>query len=202
MDIAVIFSLAHVINSRTIARCPAVYVAANAFARFSHSKKEYYLLVAMAAEDVSHSELREKLKEYSRFIDETLHPALKISVSAREETEADIREYQELHDKLAMIRDREKEPLEALVNLGHELAYCSAEVEDPSTVFIDVGLGFFVELTLDEAMSVILKRIAFLEKERLPKRIDDARKVAADMESSIIILEALVRDLQEMEAAR
>lgn len=160
------------------------------------------LVAMMGDEDVSHSELREKLKEYSRFIDATLHPALKISVSAREETEADIREYQELHAKLAMIRDREKEPLEALVNLGHELVYCAAEVEDPCTVFIDVGLGFFVELTLDEAMSVILKRIAFLEKEKLPKRIDHARKVAADMESSIIILEALARELQEMEAAR
>ena len=155
----------------------------------------------MADEHVSPSELREKLKEYSKFIDSTLHPQLKSTVSARDETEADIREYQELHDKLTVIKRENQKPLEALVNLGNELCYCGAEVEDPSTVFIDVGLGFFVELTVDEAMSVILKRITFLETKKLPKRIDDARKVAADMESSIIILESLARDLQEMEDA-
>jgi prefoldin alpha subunit len=153
-------------------------------------------------QDVSPSELREKLKEYSSFIDSTLHPELQKAVSAREETEADIREHQELHDKLAVIiRDREKEPLEAMVNLGDELVYCKAEVQDASTVFVDVGLGFFVELTVDEAMPVIRKRIAFLEREKLPKRMDDARTVAAHMESSIIILEALARDLHEMEAS-
>jgi prefoldin subunit 5 len=160
----------------------------------------------MAKEHVSPLELREKLKEYSKFIDSTLHPELKRTVSAREETQDDIREYHELYDKLIVMnhnREQKEEtpPLEALANMGHELCYCTAVVEDPSTVFIDVGLGFFVELTLDEALSVILKRIAFLETKKLPKRIEDARKVAADVESSIIMLEALARDLQEMEAA-
>jgi prefoldin subunit 5 len=81
-----------------------------------------------------------------------------------------------------MNREKEEEPLEELVNIGHEFCLCTAEVEDSSTVFIDIGLGFFIELTLDEALSVILERITFLEKKKLPKRIEDARNVAADME--------------------
>lgn len=148
------------------------------------------------AQHVSPEELREKLREYSSFIDSTLHPELQRAVSAREETEADIREYQELFDKLAVIiQDRQQEPLEAMVHLGNELVYCKAEVQDASTVCVDVGLGLFVELTVEEAVPVIERRIRFLEKDKLPKRLDDARTVAAHMESSIIILEALARDL-------
>jgi prefoldin alpha subunit len=156
------------------------------------------------AQHVNPEELREKLKEYSSFIDSTLHPELQRAVSAREETEADIREYQELHDTLAVIiRDRHEEPLEAMVHLGGELVYCKAEVQDASTVCVDVGLGFFVELTVEEeAMPAIRKRMDFLERDKLPKRMDDARTVAAHMESSILILEALAKDLREMEASR
>ena len=44
-------------------------------------RKEYCLFVVMAEEYVSPLELREKSKEYSKFIDSTLHPELKSTVS-------------------------------------------------------------------------------------------------------------------------
>jgi len=155
----------------------------------------------MEEEDVSASELREKLKEYSSFLDTKLHPELHRTVAAREQTQAEIKEYQELRDKLNVIQSRETtQPLEAMVNLGHELVYCQAQVDDPSTVFVDVGKGFFVQLTLEEAFPVIDKRISFLQNKVLPNRVQDAARVASHLESSLMIVEALSSHVRELEA--
>lgn len=152
-------------------------------------------------DDVSASELREKLKEYSTFLDGTLYPELQKAVAAREETESEIKEYQELHTKLGILQSRNNKdsPLESLVNLGHELVYCKAEVEDPSTLFVAVGKGFFVQLTIEEALPVIQKRINLLQNEVLPKRLQDAAKVASHYESSLVIVQALTQHLQELQ---
>jgi hypothetical protein len=59
----------------------------------------------MAEEQVSPLELREKLKEYSKFIDSTLHPELKSTVS-RHSCDC---VYQELHDKLTVMNCEKEE---------------------------------------------------------------------------------------------
>lgn len=148
-------------------------------------------------EDASVSELKEKLKQYSTFIDTKLHPALKRAVTSRERVEHEVKEYQELLDKLNAVET--KVPLQAMVNLGHELVYCNAEVQDPSTIYVDVGMGFFVQLTRDEAPGVIQKRIEFLQNQVLPKRVEDASRVASHLESSLMIVEALSQHLQELQ---
>ncbi len=149
--------------------------------------------------NVSSAELREKLEEYSTFLSSKLYPELKRTVAAREETEAEIKDYQELHAKLSILGNETGKPLEAMVNLGYELVYCKAQVDDPSTVYVDVGKGFFVELTIEEALPVIEKRISFLQKEVLVKRVQDASRVASHLQSSLMIVEALSKHLQEIE---
>ena len=149
-------------------------------------------------EDVSASELREKLKQYTTFVDSTLYPQLKKTVEAREETEGEIQEYSELHNKLQVIIQSDiSKPMEAMVNLGHELVYCRA-VADRSTVCVDIGKGFFVELTIQEAMPVIMERITFLRDQVLKKRIEDASRVASHLESSLVIVEALSKHVKEL----
>ena len=49
------------------------------------------------------------------------------------------------------------EPLKTKVDLGCNF-YCQARVPDPTKIFVSVGLGFFVELTLDEALEFISKK--------------------------------------------
>lgn len=155
----------------------------------------------MEGEDaVSSSELREKLKEYTHFLDSTLYPELKRTVSAREVIEKEMLEYQELYNKLQVIQQSNtSKNMEAMVNLGHELVYCKAHVEDPSTVYVDIGKGFFVQLTIQEALPVIRKRISFLQAQVLPKRVKDATRVASHVESSLVIVQALSQHLKELE---
>ena len=60
--------------------------------------------------------------------------------------------------------------------MGHPVCHCNsnpvkwyslynqARVPDPSRLFLEVGLGFFVELTLEEALKVIERKTAALEQ--------------------------------------
>ena len=64
-------------------------------------------------------------------------------------------------------------------------------MKNPQKVFVDVGLGFFVELTHDEALAFIEKKTKFLEikTERLTK---DSTKIKANIK---LVLQGL-RELQ------
>jgi len=160
----------------------------------------------MVEEHVDPDELRNKLEEYSNFIDKTLHPELQKAVASREEVETEMAEYQELRDKIRVLqssRNKEppqRQPLESLVDLGHKTAYCRAIVEDPQTIFVHVGMGFHAEFTLDEAIAFIDKRLQFLEHHVLSDRLKKAKTVASHLESSLLILETLAKEVQELES--
>jgi len=157
----------------------------------------------MVEEHVDPDELRNKLEEYSNFIDKTLHPQLQKAVSSREEVEAEIAEYQELRDKIGFLQSRKREsqqPLESLVDLGHKTAYCRAIVDDPQTIFVHVGMGFHAEFTLEEAIAFIDKRLQFLENRVLSDRLKKAKTVASHLESSLLILETLAKEVQVLES--
>ncbi|MBN3300075.1 UXT protein, partial [Amia calva] len=76
------------------------------------------------------------------------------------------------------------------VDLGCNF-YVQAQVQDPSKIFVAVGYGFFVELTLPEALKFIERKTSQLtvQTERLTK---DSTKIKANIR---MVLEGL-RELQ------
>jgi|EP00979_Chaetoceros_neogracilis_P018747 prefoldin alpha subunit len=145
-------------------------------------------------------ELREKLNEYINFIDHTLHPQLKVAISQREETESEMREYQELQHNLELFKDGKMKDV-TMVDLGHKLMYCQAKITDCNHVFVSIGMGFHAELTIDEALVYIKRRMNFLNREKLSKRVDKARDIAAHMEKSLEILDSLGDEIKSMGAS-
>ena len=155
-------------------------------------------------------DLRESLQKYSSFVDSTLKPELEKRVIERQEVEAEIAEYTELRDRLALLlqqaaapkekeeeeQEEEEEEATALVNLGHEVAYCPAKLNDPTTVYVNVGMGFHVQFSRPEAVEFVEKRLSFLREHVLPHRADQARTVADHLEASLRIMEALSNDLR------
>jgi prefoldin subunit 5 len=148
-------------------------------------------------------ELRTKMAAYAEFIDKTLQPELLAAVTAREETEAEIAEYEELLEVIRMILARAptptKKPLESMVDLGHEIAFCKATIHNPQQLFVHVGMGFHAELSLDEAIGFCAKRISFIERQILTKRVDKAKRVAAHLEAALVMLQELAIEVQDME---
>ena len=66
-------------------------------------------------------------------------------------------------------------------------------MSDPRKVFVDVGLGFFVELTLPEALKLIEKKVKLLEN-KAKKLTEESCKVKANIK---LTLEGL-RELQNL----
>ena len=89
----------------------------------------------------------------------------------------------------------------SLVDLGcQKIAYCQAEIKNPNTIFVDVMKGIHVELTLEESIPFIKKRITFLETYSLPRRVEKAKTVARHLEDSLSLLESLGKEMSSMES--
>jgi prefoldin subunit 5 len=156
--------------------------------------------------------LRGQITEYSNFINRTLRPQLQKAVDEREETEAEISEFLQLQTKLKLLVERDTRmkiesknnnntlfPIDTIVDICHGAVYCNATIPNPRTIYIDVGLGFHVEMTLHEAIIYINKRVDHIEKNVLKHRVKVATTVAKDVENAIKLMEELGVELADME---
>lgn len=160
----------------------------------------------MATAAAATKELRDKISEYGAFISRVLQPQLQSAVDARDEAEAEIAEYATLQGKLreleGSIASNKKlgdEPLQAIVDVAHGAVYCDVEIPNPRTIYVNVGFGFHVEMTLSEAIAFIDKRIDYLEKNVLEHRAEAAARVAKDVEDALELLRELGEELGELE---
>jgi prefoldin subunit 5 len=158
------------------------------------------------------NDLRGQITEYSNFINRTLRPQLQKAVDEREETEAEISEFLQLQTKLKLLVERDTRmkmestnnkntlfPIDTIVDICHGAVYCNATIPNPRTIYIDVGLGFHVEMTLNEAIIYINKRVDHIEKNVLQHRVKVATTVAKDVENAIKLMEELGVELADME---
>mmetsp|Transcript_10523 Transcript_10523/g.12205 ORF Transcript_10523/g.12205 Transcript_10523/m.12205 type:complete len:187 (-) Transcript_10523:183-743(-) len=166
---------------------------------------------------LSEEELRSKVNEYIRFIDDILQPELEKATARREETEFEIQEYSEVKDYIEILSSRmRKNTLEddeqkqssvshdstsqsssnmsSMIDMGCQMVYCQAKIANTNQICIDVGLGVHVQLSLEEALDFIRKRIKFLNEEILPKRVQKAKVVAGHLEDALSLLESLSED--------
>ena len=169
----------------------------------------------MAAAAAHTIDLRRQIAEYGDFVERTLRPQLQAAVDAREETEGEISEYLRLQNELRLLlversgdtaaREGEKSdppggneaypPIRAVIDISHAAVYCDVVVPNPRTIYVDVGLGFHVEMTLAEAISFVDRRVGHLEKNVLKHRLEVAATVARDVENALELLEELGEEL-------
>jgi prefoldin alpha subunit len=145
---------------------------------------------------MSSDQIQSNILEYSKFIDNVLSPDLKSLVSEKTEIETEINDYKELGQQLRNLATEAPEEIESTVDLGYETIFCRAVAENPSTVFVHVGMGFHVELTLVEAIEFVTKRISLLETGRLSKKETKIQEVNAHIDSARQILIQLHHELK------
>lgn len=86
-------------------------------------------------------------------------------------------------------------PLKSLVDLGSEV-YCQAQVQDTSSVYISIGLGFHLECSLDEAPRVIELRRAVARA-----KLEDATTQSAKIRAHIKLVEGGLMELMNLKGA-
>jgi prefoldin subunit 5 len=150
----------------------------------------------MGIEAGGSEDVQAKLDEFSAFVRHTLRPDYALLRQREQETRAEIAEYTELWTSLQGYNTRSSASVEEF-DLGYQAAFCSATIEDSSRVVIDLGLGVHVELTIDEALNIVSKRIAFLTGQVLLHRSSKAKKVLAHIHASEQMLDALSNELSK-----
>ena len=162
-------------------------------------------------------DLRRQISEYGTFVERTLRPQLQTAVEDREETEGEISDYLLLRDELLRLllppvasdpttgngngngtASSSSSPppiIRAVIDISHASVYCDVVVPNPRTIYVDVGLGFHVEMTLAEAVSFVDRRVEYLEKNVLRHRLEVASTVARDVENALGLLEELGEEL-------
>jgi prefoldin alpha subunit len=141
---------------------------------------------------MSSTEIERKRDECVKFLHEVLRPDLQYALSREKDVQTEISEYDELGNKLKEISST----LDPLVDLGHEKAYCRAVVGDTEYVFVHVGMGFHVELSLPEATAFTKRRVTFLREHVLRRRGIEIEKLKQHMQASEMILDGLSADLR------
>ena len=111
----------------------------------------------------------------------------------RDNVNSELAEYLQLRNVIEKIKESDSakmDTLRTMVDLGANF-YCQAKVSNPDKIFVCIGDGFYGELSLDEALSFIDKRVALLNS-RLQVLTKDVSEISARVR---IVIEGL-RELQ------
>lgn len=134
-----------------------------------------------------------KVESYEAFLNERLKTDLKKVMDLRDSVNSEVAEYLQLRNVIERIKESDSakmETLRTMVDLGANF-FCQARVTNPNKIFVCIGYGFYVELSLDEALSFIDKRVALLNS-RVQELTQDVSEISARVR---IVVEGL-RELQ------
>ena len=135
--------------------------------------------------------LPEKVKKYEDFINNNLKGDLRKVHDHRDKLYSTIAQYLQLKDTIERIRIFDGGKMRTQVDLGCDF-FCQAEVKDTKMILVAVGLhGFFVELTLDEAVKFIDKKV-----EHLTKQVEGLTKDSAMIKARIKVALQGLSELQ------
>ncbi|XP_069796305.1 protein UXT [Narcine bancroftii] len=127
-----------------------------------------------------------KVVEYEAFVNDVLKRDLQKVLEQRDEVYEQIAQNLQLKNVIERLQESEKQHLKMEVDLGCNF-YVQAKVPDASKILLLVGYGFYLELTLPEALRFIEKKTCHLT-EAAEKLSKDSAKIKGNIR---MVLEAL-----------
>lgn len=140
----------------------------------------------------SSKEVLQKVEKFENFR-QRLKDDLKAVLEKREDIARIYGDYDQLKGNLLLLKEAKETRIKTMVNLGCEF-YMQAVVPDATRVFVDVGLGIFLEMTLDEALNFVPKR-----QELLKSRVDALSEQAARISAHIKVVQEGIAELLRLE---
>lgn len=127
--------------------------------------------------------VEKKVVQFESYVNDVLKEDLRKLEAKLDAINTDLAEFQQLKTTISTIkatRSTEKgsaDGFKTKLDIGNNF-YVQAKVEDTETILLDVGLGHFVEFTLDEAVIVIDVRVRLLNRQAANLRKETARTKA------------------------
>jgi prefoldin subunit 5 len=150
-----------------------------------------------AAEDSDETDIQNRIDEYNRFIDTVVRKDFDAASEGTRQAMFEIDSYNDLKSRLLDLRRSRASGLTVnpMVNLGYEKLFCHAHVPDPSILYVHVGLGFHIELSIPEAIEFVDGRLTHLNA-LLEHRRRKEEQVLSHLRKSEAILAELKRELR------
>ncbi|KAH7974528.1 hypothetical protein HPB49_016441 [Dermacentor silvarum] len=142
------------------------------------------------------ADIRSKVLQYETFLNDVLKEDLRKCLEERDRICAKLAELLQLRTVVERIQEvaANKETFRTQVDLGSNF-YVQAVVPDVSKIFVQVGMGFFVELTHEETLWFVGRREALLEAE-----LQRVSKESANIKAHIQMVLQGLRELQGLPA--
>ena len=143
-----------------------------------------------------------KVEKFEQFLNEKLRNDLILVLKESDKISTEISEYLQIKSTIENIiqttkstsSNHELVEMKTKVDLGCNF-YVNAVVQDPSRIFIALGLhGFFLEMTLDEALKFIEKKTKLLNS-----TANELNEQAAVIKANIRIVMFGLRELKNIE---
>ncbi|KAJ1672782.1 hypothetical protein EV182_006512, partial [Spiromyces aspiralis] len=129
----------------------------------------------------SQQDVQTVIEKYESFIHEKLQPDLNHILEVRDKAYDRISTYLKLKAHIEAIRKNGLKELKTRVDLGSNF-YAKALIPDTTYIYVNVGFGFHLQLTLDEADKFIDKKRESLERQALvEKYTEDANQIRAQI---------------------
>ncbi|RKP12505.1 hypothetical protein BJ684DRAFT_20962 [Piptocephalis cylindrospora] len=121
-------------------------------------------------------EMRSKVQGYEDFVGERLMPDLAKTEELLQTIRAHLENVQELREKVQGLIENPSSTMETTTDLGQGFL-AHASIPDTQWIYVNVGFGFHVQMSLDEAITFTHDQQALLERkeERLAKLADDIK---------------------------
>lgn len=137
---------------------------------------------------------KEKIQNYEHFLNNVLRQDLKEELERRDKLYQDIADHSQLKQSInCIIQAESNEGLRTQVDLGSNF-YVQAHIPDVSRIYVNVGLGIHIELTLEEALVFIDKRLKILNE-----KVSTSTKKSAKIKGDIRYVYELLRQLQGLD---
>lgn len=136
------------------------------------------------------TEKENKIKEYHKFIDETLKVDLKEIESILEKKVEKYKQWEELKDVVNMLRTMQDRDVNLQVPIGCGV-FVNAETEPNDTIIVDIGLGCLLEMNYSETEKYSNIRMNLLKKE-----IEHYRSLAVNVKVKIKLTLLAINELQ------
>jgi prefoldin subunit 5 len=157
----------------------------------------------------SQSPLHQQLSEYATLVDRVLKPQLLEAERAAQHVQQEMQDYQELQQTLQDKQQRQEEENDhtdtrssnnMMVDLGYQTVFCNATIVKPNdttpSLFVHVGMGFHVAMSVLEAIEFCRKRIHYLQNSKLKPRTEKMTEIQEHIQSATMLLIQLQQEME------
>eukprot|EP00933_Yihiella_yeosuensis_P070009 TRINITY_DN7728_c0_g1_i1.p1 TRINITY_DN7728_c0_g1~~TRINITY_DN7728_c0_g1_i1.p1 ORF type:complete len:189 (-),score=59.81 TRINITY_DN7728_c0_g1_i1:96-629(-) len=141
--------------------------------------------------DVSDLAVDAKVLEYENFVEKVLKQKLKRSLEDFQKDFEVVEQVRELRQNIKLLLKDNITELETQVELGCQV-YVKALVPDATKIFVDIGLGFHLEMPLEDADEFLEQKEEHLLKGLELKKQETAR-VKADIHEALHYIDLMMR---------